>query len=354
MTEPKTNAIHRIDLPRMVLVGEKVLEKLGSICREFDYSSALIVTGKTTYNVAGRQTEKLLESEEIATHSTLVSNATRESVDMVKDEINRSGAEVVLGIGGGRNIDIAKVSSFETERFFISVPTVASHDGIASNLASLKGSERPYSVAAGSPIAVVMDSKIIQESPYRFTAAGCGDMICKAVEVRDWRLAHRENNDYYGGYAGSLSLMSSQHVMESADIIRRRTQEGIRTLLEALVSCGVAMSIAGSSRPTSGSSHLFSHALDQIAEKPALHGEQCGVGSIMMAKLHGLNWEAIKSSLKTIGAPTCAEELGIPDKTLIKALRLARSIRPERYTILNKVELNEKLAIDLAKSTGVI
>jgi len=59
-----------------------------------------------------------------------------------------------------------------------------------------------------------MDSRIIAESPYRFTASGCGDMICKAVEVRDWRLAHRENNDYYGGYAASLSLMSSQHVME--------------------------------------------------------------------------------------------------------------------------------------------
>ena len=354
MNELKTNSIHRIDLPRMVLVGEQVLKNLGSICREFDYGSALIVTGNTTYGIAGKRTEDLLDSEDIETCTTLVSNASRETVDMVKQEIDAAGAEVVLGIGGGRNIDVAKVSSYETGRFFISVPTVASHDGIASNLASLKGSERPYSVAAGSPIAVVMDSRIIQDSPYRFTAAGCGDMICKAVEVRDWRLAHRENNDYYGGYAGSLSLMSSQHVMERASIIRQKTQEGIRTLLEALVSCGVAMSIAGSSRPTSGSSHLFSHALDQIAEKPALHGEQCGVGSIMMAKLHGLNWEAIKLSLKTIGAPTTADELGIPDKTVIKALRLARSIRPNRYTILNKIDMDEKLAIELAESTGVI
>jgi glycerol-1-phosphate dehydrogenase [NAD(P)+] len=94
--------------------------------------------------------------------------------------------------------------------------------------------------------------------------------------------------------------------------------------------------------------------LDQISEKPALHGEQCGVGSIMMAKLHGLNWQALRESLKTIGAPTTAEELGISDKTIIKALRLSRSIRPERYTILNKVELDEKKAIDLAESTGII
>ena len=354
MTDLTTNSIHRINLPRIVLVGEKVLGRIGSICREFYYNSALIVTGFSTYRIAGRQIGDILESEGLNTFTIQVSDATRETVELVKNEIKSSGADVILGVGGGRNIDVAKVSSHETGRYFISVPTVASHDGIASNLASLKGSERPYSVVAASPVAVIMDSKIIEDSPYRFTASGCGDMICKAVEVRDWRLAHRENNDYYGVYAGSLSLMSSQHVMENAQMIRKKTQEGIRTLLEALVSCGVAMCIAGSSRPTSGSSHLFSHALDQIAEKPALHGEQCGVGSIMMAKLHGLNWESIKESLNMIGAPCTADELGIPAKTIIKALRLAKSIRPERYTILNTINLDEKLAIELAKSTGVI
>jgi glycerol-1-phosphate dehydrogenase [NAD(P)+] len=314
----------------------------------------LIVTGTNTYEIAGRQSEKILDEAGLNICTTLVSDATLETVDEVKKEINASCADVVLGIGGGRNIDVAKISSYETGRFFISVPTVASHDGIASNLASIKGTERPYTIAAASPIAVVMDSKIIQESPYRFTASGCGDMVCKAVEVRDWRLAHRENNDYYGVYAGSLSLMSSQHVIENAQLIKNRTQEGIRTLLEALVSCGVAMSIAGSSRPTSGSSHLFSHALDQISESHALHGEQCGVGSIMMAKLHGLNWRSISDGLRTIGAPTTAEELGVSSKTVIKALKMAGSIRPNRYTILNKMQLDERMAIELAESTEVI
>jgi glycerol-1-phosphate dehydrogenase [NAD(P)+] len=203
-------------------------------------------------------------------------------------------------------------------------------------------------------MAVVIDSKIIAESPYRFTASGCGDIISKATEVRDWRLAHEENGDYYGGYAASLSLMSSEHVMNSADLISKRTQEGIRTLLEALVSCGVAMSIAGSSRPTSGSAHLFSHALDMIAEKPALHGEQCGVGVIMMAKLHGLDWDVYQDSLSTIGAPTTAKELDIEQETIVKALTIAHTIRPERYTLLNKIKLDHESARALAESTGVI
>jgi glycerol-1-phosphate dehydrogenase [NAD(P)+] len=350
----RLQSVHRIDLPRIVLVGENILGKLCNVCGELFFTKALIVTGKTTNKIAGESVQKLLEGCGVLTDSIFVEDATLDTVGKVKERVIEDDVDVVLGIGGGRNIDVAKLTASETGKSFISVPTVASHDGIASCLASVKGLGRPYTVKAASPIAVIMDSKIILESPYRFTASGCGDIICKATEVRDWRIAHQENGDYYGGYAGSLSLMSSEHVMRSADLIKERSQEGVRTVLEALVSLGVAMSIAGSSRPTSGSAHLFSHALDMIAEKPALHGEQCGVGGIMMAKLHGLDWKHIKERLQVIGAPTTAYDLGIAPETIIKALAMARSIRPERYTILSKINLSEDKARKLAESTGVI
>jgi glycerol-1-phosphate dehydrogenase [NAD(P)+] len=209
-------------------------------------------------------------------------------------------------------------------------------------------------VKAVAPIAVVADSGIISGAPYRLTASGCGDVIAKVVAVRDWRLAHEANDEYYGEYAASLALMSSNLVMESAELIREGGEEGYRTLIEALVSCGVAMSIAGSSRPCSGSEHLFSHALDVVAPRPALHGEQCGVGTIMMAKLHGLDWRRIGERLRMIGAPTTAEELGIEPRYVVEALVRARWIRPERYTILDEVKLTEEEAKRLAEGCGVI
>lgn len=348
------NEIHRIDLPRIVLVGESILDQTSDICREVGAEKALIVTGETTYKVAGKDTARNLVENDIQTECTFVEDATLYTVGEVIHEIQEIGADIVLGVGGGRNIDIAKASSARAGIRFISIPTVASHDGIASSLASIKGLGRPYTVKASPPVAVIMDSKIIENSPFRYTASGCGDMICKATEVRDWRLAHTENNEYYGAYAASLSLMSSEHVMKRARLIKEKKQEGIRTLLEALVSCGVAMSIAGSSRPTSGSAHLFSHALDKINETPALHGEQCGVGGIMMAKLHGLDWEEMRKKLQIIGAPTTASELGIDEEKVISALMIAQSIRPERYTILNKINMTQERALELARSTGVI
>lgn len=345
--------IHRIELPRVVFIGKGVLNLVGKICQEFAFQKILVVTGRTTYAVAGKTVRGLLAHADVESETVYVNRADMETVSSVEEETSKFKADALIGVGGGRTIDVAKLSSSRGGKSFLSVPTVASHDGIASSSASVKGMGRPYSIKAKVPIAVIADSKVIADSPYRFTASGCCDVVSKAIAVRDWRLAHRERGEYYGEYAASLALMSSNLVMESACKIRDRLEVGFRTLLEALVSCGVAMSIAGSSRPCSGSEHLFSHALDMLAPGIALHGEQCGVGTIMMAKLHGLNWRSIKNQLAVIGAPTTAEELGIDPKVIVKALVRAKDIRPERYTILNNVNLDSQSAKDLAKCCGV-
>jgi len=350
----KALLVHRIDLPRIVLVGKGVLNSLDGVCHELGYHKALIVTGNNTVKVAGEHVQNILADDHIASDRSIVEDAQLETVGRVMDDAGKAQAEVLIGVGGGRSIDVAKLAAAKTGKAFISVPTVASHDGIASNLASVKGMERPYTVKAVSPVAVVMDSGIIAASPYRFTAAGCGDVICKATEVEDWKLAHLENGDYYGAYAASLALISSQLVMESADKIKQNTADTVRDLLEALISCSTSMSIAGSSRPCSGSAHLFSHALDLIVDKPALHGEQCGVGAIMMAKLHGLDWEGIRASLERLGAPTTAASLRIKNDKIIEALTMAQGVRPDRYTILTKFPLDRASAEALASETGVI
>jgi glycerol-1-phosphate dehydrogenase [NAD(P)+] len=356
--------IHRIDLPKVVIIGENVIESLGDICHEFGFTNVMLVTGYKTFEVAGKRALKILSTSGLGVDHTFADNSNIECVEKVKERMLESGAEVAIAIGGGRVIDITKLSSTRSKKPFISIPTNASHDGFASKGASIKELNRPFSIEAQSPIAVIADSQIIARSPYRFTASGCGDIMAKSVSVRDWRLGHKVkneyygeykvNNEYYGEYAASLALMSVDLVMKFAENIRRREQSGIRTLLEALVSCGVAMSIAGSSRPCSGSEHLFSHVLDMIAPNSALHGEQCGVGTIMMASLYDMDWQLIRDKLRLIGAPTNANELGIESKYIIEALFKAKEIRPERYTILDEINLTRSKAKTLAETCEVI
>ena len=62
----------------------------------------------------------------------------------------------------------------------------------------------------------------------------------------------------------------------------------------------------------------------------------------------------IVNSLKDVNAPTTAEQLGIDSESIVKSIVLAKSIRPERYTILEKLDLNYRSAYKLAKSVDVI
>lgn len=237
---------------------------------------------------------------------------------------------------------------------FISFPTTASHDGIASANASIKGLNVKTSIKAKPPIAVIADIDVIKTAPKRYLAAGVGDIVSNITAVRDWKLAHKLKGEYFSEYAASLSLMSAKMVIRDAEIIRLGQDEGIRKVVKALISSGVAMSIAGSSRPASGAEHLFSHALDMLLDKPALHGEQTGIGTIIMAYLHGINWKKIRDTLKIVGAPTTAYELGIDPEIIIEALTIAHTIRPERYTILGKEGITREAAEKAAKITGVI
>jgi glycerol-1-phosphate dehydrogenase [NAD(P)+] len=74
----------------------------------------------------------------------------------------------------------------------------------------------------------------------------------------------------------------------------------------------------------------------------------------MMAYLHGANWKRIKDAIRQLGAPTNAKELSVKSGDIIAALETAAKMRPERFTILNKLSLDRKAYEHLAKVTEVI
>jgi len=344
-----------MQLPREVIVGNGTLTRVTEVLERLGLSgSALIVAGPKSCEIAGHQVRDLLQQKGISVDTLLIKTVTDKDILKVEERVKEWKPRFLIGVGGGTKIDAAKLSASRQNIPFISVPTTLSHDGIASPLASVKGLDKPYSVMAQAPLAIIADTNIISQAPWRSVISGCGDAIAKFTAVKDWQLAYEEKNEYYGEYAASLALMSAKLVIENANLIKPGNDEGLRVLLEALISCGVAMSIAGSSRPCSGSEHLFSHALDMVNCPHAMHGEQCGVGSILSAYLHNARWKRIRKTLKQIGAPTTAQELGVTDEKLVEALELAATIRPERYTILHKLSLNRGACKKAAEATGVI
>ncbi|MGQ9718552.1 MAG: NAD(P)-dependent glycerol-1-phosphate dehydrogenase [Nitrososphaerales archaeon] len=344
-----------MELPSRILVGYDVIQELGSFLKDLGLGQkVLIISGANVKDLVGKIVGESLSSFGLSCLWHPINSATIDHVKRAVDVAKSQQVNAIIGLGGGKSVDVAKLSSYYASLPLISVPTSASHDGIASPFASIKGLEKPFSMVAKPPIGILADITLIANAPKRLLASGCGDLIAKITAVKDWELARDEKGEYFGKYAGSLALLSANLVIEESEEIGRGGKDGVRDVVEALISAGVAAGIAGSSRPCSGSEHLFSHALDILAPNTGLHGERCGIGTIIMAKLHGLPWEKIAFSLKNVHAPTTARELGINPDLIIDAILLAPCVRPERYTILHKLVLDRKSIIDLAKSVGII
>lgn len=341
--------------PRVVRVGHGVLEDLAKSCRELGFASAgAVVTGPKTAELAGNRAAEILNADGFRTTTIVAHEATEAEVAHVEAEARTAGARFVVGVGGGSKIDITKVVAHRLRIPFLSLPTSAAHDGISSPRASLHGTQGVASTEAAVPLGVIADTEIIVQAPFRLLASGCADVISNVTAILDWRLATRLRNEEFSSTAAALSEYAAREIIDHVDAIKPNLEESVWIAIRPILVAGIAMSVAGSSRPCSGSEHLFSHALDRTSEHPSLHGEQCGVGAIMMMYLHGGDWRRIKNALLTVGAPTTARELGVTRDEVVRALVLAHSVRPDRYTILGDNGLSRDAAERLATVTGVV
>ena len=336
-------------LPRIVVTGPGVLEQLPAVIAELDLPErGLIVCDSNTLKIAGRQVNEYLEIGGHQMKKVVVEGANSQELLRVEDALD--GMDFLVGVGGGRPIDLAKQAGFNKNIPFVSIPTAASHDGFGSARSSIRQAGRKTSMQAIPPIAVVADTTIISRAPSRLLAAGVGDIVSNQTAVLDWRLDGQKAD--YSEYAAALSEMAAQLVEDGIEKVASGTEEGVRLVVKALISSGVAMSIAGTSRPASGGEHKFSHWLDANSDNPALHGEQCGLGSIVTMYLHGGDWEKIRDTLKIVNAPINSKGLGMDDGMVLSAFINSKEIRPQRTTILDKTE--PKAIEEAALATGVI
>ena len=344
---------HKMELPRLIEIGEKNINDFGKFLISLNKPKKVsLIAGTNVQKILKKKIEKSLKLKKIQfIWHTSIDNQIK-SLNKIQKDVKKDNSDLIVGIGGGRSVDTAKLISYNLGKPFVSLPTAASHDGMASPFVSVK-SDKPHSIVATAPMGVFVDIDIIRKAPAKLLASGCGDLIANIIAVKDWQLGHKKKKEYYGRYAADLALMSAKIVMENSSEFAKKGLDA-RVIVEGLISAGVASCIAGSSRPCSGAEHLVSHALDKIAPGIGLHGEKCGLGSIMIGKLQGQDWKKIIKTLKDVGAPTSAKQIGLKPEVIVKALMIAQDLRPERYTILKEIKMTEKVALNLAKSTGII
>lgn len=258
--------------------------------------------------------------------------------------------DAVVAVGGGRVIDTAKYAASHAGIPMVAVATSLAHDGIASPVSVLTddGASGSYGVAV--PRATVVDLDYARRAPLRCTRSGIGDALSNLSAVADWELAARHRGELLDGLAAALARAGAQALLRHPGGVT--DDSFLACLANALVLGGVAMAVAGSSRPCSGGCHEISHAVDRLYPGTSTHGEQVGVGALFCTFLRGETdrLAALRDALHRHGLAVRPQQLGLSVAQFTAAVAAAPRTRPDRYTILEHLSLPDReLAIQVRK-----
>ncbi len=269
-----------------------------------------------------------------------VSDGSHDSAATLGRELRAGAYEAVAGIGGGKTIDVTKFAAHMAGIPMVAVATSLSHDGIASPVSSLEHESGKGSYGVASPVAVVVDLDRVRAAPGLLSCAGVGDVVANLSAVADWELSAADTGEPLDGLAVAMARTAAQAVILQPG--RERSDQFLTVLAEALILSGMAMAVAGSSRPGSGGDHEIMHAIDQLYPGTASHGELAGLGALFCAYLRedDEQFAAISSCLSRHGLPRGPADVGLSQPDFARAVGHAPATRPGRYTILECLALS--------------
>ena len=248
--------------------------------------------------------------------------------------------DAVVGIGGGRTLDVAKYAASLSGLPMVAVATSLAHDGLASPVASLDHRGHKGSYGVHIPIAVIVDLDYVRTCPPEQLRAGLGDALSNLSALADWELAAREREEPMDGLAAALARSAAESLLHTRGEL---TSDGhLTTLAEGLVLGGISMAVAGNSRPCSGACHEIAHAIDSLYPGVGLHGEEVAVGAMFASFLRGgPALEELDACLRRYAVPRLPGDLGLSAEQFTAAVLEAPATRPDRYTILEHLGLGQ-------------
>lgn len=277
---------------KVVEIGSGITARAGEILANAGFPKKLLVVGDdNTMRVSEGLLDSLASEGFDVAKKLIYRDMKYARVEQVREvELLAREVDGIISVGTGSLNDICRVASFELDKKFCIFATAPSMDGFASDTAPIIENEFKNSWQARQPMVILADTKILAKAPAELKSAGFGDMVAKYLGILEWRIANLVIDEYYCPAVAQITLDALEKCCSLADKVTADDEESAGAIMEALVLSGLAMKLAGCSRPASGAEHVVSHFWEcyKLARGiwPEYHGKKVGVATVILMQVY--------------------------------------------------------------------
>ena len=319
--------------PGLVLVGRGALSEAGEVVARLG-RRALVVTGRASWRAEGAPI-----AEALATHGLPVDvyrydpDCTPRCAAEAGARSAAAGHDVIVGVGGGEALDLAKLVADDTGLPVVTIPTSAATCAAWTALGNFYDEAGGFSHGRPlprPPAAVVVDTALIARAPARLLASGLADSLAKWVETS-------VSVDYATADAGTRAAWTMARFLYDeirawgeeayAAAAAGRLTPALERAIEANVCLAGTVGGLGGERCRSVAAHAVANALTTMpyapGRGPSWHGEKVAFGILTQRVLEGLPAEAadLAAFFAATGVPTTLAALGhAPADALLDAV----------------------------------
>ncbi len=281
----------------------------------------------------------------------------------LSDIVTRKGINILVGMGGGKTIDTAKIVSDRASIPVIIVPTIASTDAPCSGCAVIyteKGVFESVYYQKMNPQVVLVDMNIMANAPVRFLVAGMGDALATWFEARSCERTQSRNE--CGGLSTltglNLAKLCYDTLLKYGSAAKLACENKIVTpALHHIVEANTLLSGIGFESSGLAAAHSIHNGLTALKETHSFyHGEKVAFGTLTglhLTDAHPSELETVYSFCENIGLPTRLTDIGIKRidrkklmEAAVKACAPTDSIHHEAGIITPEKVLNAMIHAD--------
>jgi len=277
------------------VVGARVLAQIPAVFRRvFGSSRAMIVADENTWKAAGGGGDAAFEAAGIVRADPIVFPGRPilmpdyRHIIVIREKTRKTGA-IPVAVGAGTINDLAKRAAHEAGTRYMNVTTAASVDGFTAFGAAIVKGEFKQTLECAAPAAIVADIDVLRAAPPAMTAAGYADLVSEVTAGADWIIADALGVEPIHKVAWDIVQTELRRWISRPAELRAGDPGAFEDLFEGLSMNGFAMQAMRSSRPASGTEHLFSHIWEmehlEVGGELVSHGFKVAIGTLAATAL---------------------------------------------------------------------